>query len=186
MTATGASTPKQLGCTPLTAGKDSPLMLPGPLVKAAGLAAQLALFCPATLVTCTVTVQADGPAGTLTLLIVMALPPAGAEVAAALLAQVPPTLAGLATRRPVGSVSTKEIDEAAAVFDAVNVKLSVVVPPSAMLPLLNDLVSNGLTTASVAVSWLLAVLSKVNAARLAITSMLTTVVCGEGVTNNPV
>ncbi|MGE5064395.1 MAG: hypothetical protein ACM3IG_10040, partial [Myxococcales bacterium] len=90
----------------------------------------------------TVTVHDDAPAGTCRLVVVMVPAPAVAAVAAAALAQVPPTAAGVATRSPDGSVSTNPTFETAgAPAGLVTVNASVVVPPSAIVVGLKDLLS---------------------------------------------
>src|SRR5512142_3039697 len=132
----------QPGVTPFTTLVTATLA--APLVKAAGLPAQLAFTWPAAFVTLTVTVHDDAPAGTCRLVVVMVPAPAVAAVAAAALAQVPPTAAGVATRSPDGSVSTNPTFETAgAPAGLVTVNVSVVVPPSAVVVGLKDLLSVG-------------------------------------------
>ena len=111
--------------------------------------AQLALTCPALLVTLTVTVQVDAPAGTCRLVVVMVPVPAVAIVAAAALAQVPPTLDGFATRNPEGSESTKPtFDTAGVPAGLLRVNVNTVVPPSAIIGGANALSSVCATVAS--------------------------------------
>ena len=124
-------------------------------MKFAGVCAQLALVCPVTLVTFTVTVHDDAPAPTCRLATVIVLPPATTVVAAAALTQVPPTVA-LASCRPAGKVSTKPtLDSAGLAAGLVTVKVSTVVPPTAIVVGLNALFSvgdNGFTTTQLGVT----------------------------------
>src|SRR6185436_6126323 len=88
-TTTGPMTARQLVSEPFATLLT--VTLPPSLVNAGGFPAQLGLNWPAALVTSTVTVQLDAPAVTCSAVTVMAPPPAGAVVAAAALAHVPPT-----------------------------------------------------------------------------------------------
>src|SRR2546430_772520 len=121
-------TTTQLGTMVAVDTLAAPLMLDALLVKAAGLAPQLALVCEGMLVTFTVTVQLDTPAAIFKPLTVIMLPPVTTVVAAAALLQVPPTVV-LATARPLGSVSTKLTLRAGVPEPLLTVKVSTVVPP---------------------------------------------------------
>ena len=122
-----------------------PLMLPLPLVKAAGLLAQLLLVLPRTLVMATVMVQLAAPAGTLTSLTTILPLPAVAVTTPAVptLLQVPLMAGVAATLRLAGSVSVKLDVVAGEPVGLVSVKVSVVVPPLVMVVGLKLLVRVG-------------------------------------------
>src|SRR5438270_445886 len=126
-------------------------MLPAALVKLGGVAAQLALTWPGTLVTFTAIVQLVAAAvlgPTVVPVIVMLLLPAVAVIVPPL---QPLTIAGApATCSPAGNVSVK-FTTCAGLFAAglVTVKVSVVKPPAANVFGLNDFVSVGVCTVTV-------------------------------------
>src|SRR5439155_4358282 len=101
---------------------------------------------PGAFVTFTVTVHDEPPAppaGTCRLFTVMTLPPAVTVVAAAALAQVPPTVA-LARIRLGGRVSTKPtFDRAGLPAALVTVNVNTVVPPALIVVGENALFSEG-------------------------------------------